>query len=804
MLKNYFKIAFRNFERNKVYSLTNIFGLAVGIAVCLLIFLFVSYQRHFDSFHENNIYRLCEVQQKDGYESSREVAQTMFPMASTLKAEFSEIKNVVQIISWERVPLKSEGKAPVMGTLYGTNESFLSVFNFRLLSGNAALALKEPNSIVLTQETAHRLFGEQNAMGKIVTHLGRDTVHYVVTGILENVPNQSHLQFDALYSMNTEERPYWMNDWHANWVFTYLQLQKGSDTKKLETKFTAYLHKYLPANKTATYHLFLQPIQDIHLGSVEIRDDFLNWQKFDGSYIKLLIAIALFVLAIAIINYINLTTARSVTRAKEVGVRKVNGAERYQIVAQFLTEALLFSLFALMVAVMLVQLSFPLLSWLSQQNIQFDFLKDPSILIMALVIALITGLVAGAFPAITLASIKPTNVLKGQLWVNSRSRLRNALVIVQFAVATGLSMATIIAFKQLKYIQLYNVGFNKNDVAVLHVSYTPRHQVVNLMEQIRNTPGVADLTGSLRRLGNSIDQNEVVFESDNKARKLTCATMFVDYNYLNFYNIPLIAGRNLSSAYGADRLGNSYIINETFARQLIAQSSNPRASLNSLVGKPFHYVFQDSIGKIIGIAKDFNFNSLHQKIEPLSITYQYDYYFSELSVRLTHMHTRKILSSIEQKWNRILPNQQFEYYFLNNHLQQLYEADTQTSLFIAVLTVIGLLISCIGLIALAAYNIQIRTKEIGLRKVLGASVISVVGLLSKDFLKLVLTGILIAIPASWYITNKWLENFAYKINIGLWIFIVTGLSALLLAFLTVSYQAIKAAIANPVKSLRTE
>jgi putative ABC transport system permease protein len=776
----------------------------MGICVCLLIFSFVKYERQFDAFQAKNIFRLCEVQQKEGFGGSRLVAQTMFPMASTLKKEFPEVRDVVQIISWERVPLKVGNKPALMGTMLGTSGSFLEVFNFKLLSGSASLALNNPNSVVLTEETAHRLFGDQNAMGKVITHFGRDTINYTVTGILQNVPDQSHLKFDALYSMNTEESPRWMTDWSANWVFTYLQLSKGTDIENLEAKFNAYLNKHISHSKPITYTFFLQPLQEIHLKSVEITDDFLNWQKFDGTYLKLLISIALFVLAIAIINYINLTTAKSVTRAKEVAVRKTNGARQYQIGIQFLTEAVLFSLFALALAVIFVQLSLPLLSWVSERNIQFDFLKNLSDVSLALGIAIITGLVGGAFAALSLASIEPMNVLKGQTWVNSRSRLRNALVIIQFAVATGLTMATIIAVKQLKYIQHYNLGFNKNSVAVIHVSYTPREQVARVMDKIRNTPGVMDVTGSLRRLGNNIDQNAVMFKSGEATHKLTCATMFVDYNYLNFYNIPLIAGRNLSSTFGADRLGNSYIINETLARQLIGQASNPKASLNDLIGKTFYYTFQDSIGTIIGITKDFNFNSLHQKIEPLSITYQYDYYFSELSVRLSNSATHQILSSIEQEWDSVLPNQQFEYHFLNDHLSELYKADTQTSLFMAALTVIGLIVSCLGLIALAAYNIQARTKEIGLRKVLGASVLSIVGLLSKDFTKLVLIGVLIAVPASWYITDNWLQNFAYRVDVSLWLFIVVGIFALLLALVTVSYQAIKAAVANPVKTLRTE
>ncbi len=804
MLRNYFNIAWRNLWKNKFFSLINVVGLAAGIAACLLIFFFIRYEKGFDRFHPAGIYRVVEVQQKEGIDAPQKIARTKFPMGPTLKSEFPEIADFVRIISLEREPLQQPGQEAVMATWGGADASLLRVFNFKLVRGDASTALARPGSIILTEALARQLFGSKNPLGLTVRNRGRDTTDYTVTGILQNMPDQSHLQVDALYSFSTELIAGESADWDNDWMFTYLALDEGADPKALEAKLPGYLQKYMGPEKALRYQLFLQPVRDIHLWSEDITQDLPGMRKFNGDYLPVLAAVALLVLALAIINYINLTTALSISRAREIAVRKTNGAGRVQIAFQFLGEASLLTLIAVVMALALADLFLPLLNIFSGSDIPFRIWSDTSLLLSAVGIALGSGLLAGLIPAASLASIQPVPVLRGRFWTSARSPLRNALVVVQFAIAVALSVASVSAYRQLRFMQRYDVGFNKEEVLVAQVSWTDRNHVEALMNELRAIPGVQGVTGSLRRLGNPIDQGEVIYQDEGRSYQMRASTMYVDYNYIPFYQIELLAGRNISPGYGNDAQGNSYLINESMARKLLELSGHPLAALSSLVGKPFRYDYQDLFGTIIGITRDFNFSSLHHKVEPLCLTYEFDYYFKELSIRIDRRHRPATLALIADKWKNMLPDQQFDYYFLDGYMEQLYKADTKVGQLMAALTVLALLISGLGLIGLASYNTERRTKEIGIRKVLGASVQSIVAMLSGDFIKLVLIAIVIAIPVAWYAVNKWLEDFAYRIQPGWWMFFGAGLLVILLALATVSYQSIKTALMDPVRSLRSE
>ncbi len=814
MIKNYIKIAWRNLWKNKLYSAINIGGLTVGIAICLLALLFVDYEIGFDRFHQKNIYRLCTTQEQEGVATAQQFPQSMFPMGPTLQAEFPEITAYVRIIDSEQLPLRlPEANRPdTWASTYSVDASFLTTFDFKLLNGDPASALEKPGSIVLTEKLAKQLFGTKSPLGELVRHDGSyyadpDTTDYVVTGILQDIPHQSHLQFDALVSLSTLEMPGLMENWSGNWVYTYLQLEGGTDVTALETKFPAYLQKYMGVDKASRHGLLLQPLSDLHLRSAAISRDALNAQKFNNIYLVLLVAVAFFVLALAIINYVNLTTARSLMRAKEVGVRKTNGAGRLQIAVQFLGETLVFSLLALGGAFVLVQLALPVVNEFSQRNLQFNVIKEPRWLLIGGAIAIVSGFLAGFFPAVLMARIRPAAVLKGRWWTSYRSPLRNALVITQFTIAIGLSMATLLAFQQLQFIQHYDVGFNKDEVMVARVRpiQGARNRIETLMGKFREIPGVSEVTGALRRLGNDVDQNGLVFHDAGAApQQLASATMFVDYNYIPFYDVQLLAGRNLSPEFGQDRLGDAYIINETLARKLLEHTPNPQASLESLIGESLRYQWKDTLGSIVGIVRDFNFSSLHHSIEPLCLTYQYEYYFRELSIRVDRSRLNTVLPQIERHWNDLLPNQQLEYYFLDEQLDQLYKTDTVVGTLMAALAVLAIVISCMGLIGLAVYSTERRAKEIGIRKVLGATVSAITVLLASDFVKLVLVAIAIATPIAWWAMNRWLGDFAYRIDIQWWMFAVAGLAAVVIALLTVSFQAIKAAVANPVESLRDE
>jgi putative ABC transport system permease protein len=803
MFKNHLKTALRTFLRDRIYAGINVVSLTIGITVCLLILLFVLYERNFDRTYDQHIYRLG-VERTEGGIPHR-IAQSMFPMGPTLKNEFAEIEDYTQIVGWENVPLRHEDRPASMGVLFGAGPSFLTMFDFNMLNGDAATALVNPNSIVLTRRMAMRLFGNPSPMGKRVVHQGRDTVEYTVTGIIENITPQSHLQFDAVYSQSTEERPGWMENWSASWAFTYLKLADHTQAAALERKLPAYLKKYLNTETISQYNLFLQSVHDIHLGSTETGRDLLNGQKFDGTYVQLLAVVALFIFALAIINYINLSTARSFTRAKEVGIRKTGGASTFQIATQFLWESTLVSLLALAVSFTLVQVLLPYINEASGRSLRLQDADPAALVAFSLGVVLFGGIGAGIVPALQLSRLNPIKVLKGNIWTNTGSPLRHMLVVVQFTVAIGLCMVVLAGYQQFKFISNYKLGFNSNAVIVIPVSSTDRQVEETLIHQLRQVAGVKEVTGALRRLGNPVDRNDFIYQNNDGYIKMNCATMFVDYNYLSFYNIEFLAGRNLTSLSGNDRRGRSYVINETLAKTLIVNSSNPQAPVSSMVGKRYRHEYDDSLGTIVGIVRDFNFNSLHEPIQPVSIQYLREYFFTDLSVRLESSHEpRQTLAKIEGVWHQFLPDQPLQYHFLDEHLEQLYRADQQMGWFVACFTALALLISCMGLIGLAAFSTARRSKEIGIRKVLGATVASIISRLSMDFIKPVAKSILIAIPVAWYIIDQWLMEFAYRAEVPWWIYLLAAGTATGIALATVSWQTLKAAAANPVKSLRAE
>lgn len=804
MFRNYLKVLIRNAIRHTGFTLINLISLVVGMTVCMQVFVFVRYEKGFDRMYTKNIYRLFELRQEPGDASPKKIAPTVFPAGPALKAAFPQVKEYTRIISGDKVPLQAAGKSSVMGTMMGVDASFLQVFNLGLLKGDPYSALKEPRSIVLTKNLSNSLFGEEDPIGKMVRHEGRDTTDYFVTGLLPDVPTQSHLQFDALYSISTYTGLDTVNDWNMNWIFTYLELQDGTPIADFGEKLQGFLRMHTSGDNTISRSLLLQPVSDIHLYSGDVYGDVLNTRKFDGGYIAPLISIALFVLLLAIINYINLSTARSFTRAKEVAVRKTIGAGRVEIFIQFLLETVLFSVIALLLSIWLMMLSLPFFSRLSSRAFTFHPWQQPLLLLSFLGITVITGIVSGIFPALSLARVLPVKALKGKLWTGSYSPLRNGLVIVQFSTSIALTMVTLSMFRQLKFIRQYDTGFNKEAVIVVPVSYMEKQLEETMMQQIKQIPGVQDVTGSLRRLGSSsIDRNHIIFGSGTGNRELVCANMFVDFNYCSFYRISFIAGRDLSPRFGADRERQSFVINESLARELLVSSASAE-NFSGLIGKRIRYVFDDQFGEIVGIVRDFNFSSLHQRVEPLCITYQNDYYYSDLSVRLDLRRAGEALAKLQQVWKVFLPDQQFSYYFLDQQLENLYSSDIQTSRYVALFTSLAFVVACLGIIGMAAFNIERRVKEIGVRKVLGATVMNIVVLLSKDFLKLVFVSILIAFPVAWLFTNRWMQNFAYRANLSWWLFAVSGLAAMCVAQLTISFQAIKAAITNPVKSLKAE
>jgi putative ABC transport system permease protein len=804
MFKNYFKTSFRNLWKNKVFSAINIAGLAIGMAACILILLFVLYEKRFDGMHSKNIYRLDEVQKFPGMVAPQNVALSMFPMGPTLRSEFPEVANFTRVRRTEKFDLTIRDTKIFLPSAYFVDSTFLQMFDFKLLKGDRTSVLQQPNSILLTEETAVKLFGNEDPIGKTVTHYIGDTTLYTVKGILADVPKNSHLQFDALMSLSTRYGPDNMENWGGNWLVTYLQLIPGANIAAMEKKFPDYLKKHMTENdRWKFYELFLQPLNEIHSGSTQITHDYINFQKFDSRYTSLFTLIAIIVLAIAAINFMNLSTAKSNERAKEVGIRKAIGAQRSQLTAQFLGESVLLTCMALVLALVLVKLSLPYVSALSNRALQFSVLyKEAGMLAGGLAGALGVGLIAGIYPALFLSSFNAIKVLKGaRLMGGNKINLRNVLVTIQFTSAIFLIIATVFALRQLRFMETMNPGFSRDQVMIIPLDQVTSPKYDALKTELLASTRITNVSGAQQRLGNNLHQTGVTFHGDGPARDLASSQIIVDPDYLSLYNIQLVAGRNFSHDYASEN-AKAYIINESLARELLKET--PKATMESLVGKRFGFGGMDSAGYIIGIAKDFNFNSLHHKIETLCMLNQKDWGYSEMSVKIKGGQSSAAIAQVSATWKKLFPDHPFEYTFLDEHFDTLYKADAQVSRVVGILAVLAIIISCLGLFGLASYSAERRVKEIGIRKVLGASVQSITTLLSKDFIRLVIIANIIAWPLAWLVMHRWLQDFAYRISLSWMVFLLAGSVAILVAILTISFHAIKTAMANPVKALRSE
>jgi putative ABC transport system permease protein len=618
---------------------------------------------------------------------------------------------------------------------------------------------------------------------------------------MKDAPENSHLQFDGLASFNTIAGPQSMENWGGNWLVTYLELENGTNIAGLEKKFPAYLKKYMAENEGwKFYELFLQPLSKVHDSSADITHDYVNYKKFDKRYTYIFSVIAIIILVIACINFMNLSTARSAERAKEVGIRKTIGAERFQLTRQFLGESVLLSVIALIIAIVIVKLSLPAISSLSQRDLDLPLGNLP-LLLMILGATVIVGLFAGLYPAGYLSSFKPIRVLKGAIQTGkSKSTLRNFLVIGQFTGAVLLIIGTVFAVRQLRYMQTKDPGFNRDQVMIIPLNRVTSVKYASLKQELQGNTLISSVSASQQRLGNNLHQSGMRFHGKGPVRELTSSQVVVDPDYLTLYKIPVIAGRNFTNDVSDN--GRAYIVNESMAKELL--KDDPKASYETLIGKNYGFGGMDSTGFIAGVASDFNFNSLHHKIETLSIFCQKDWGYSEVSVRISGSKAKEAIDHIGSSWKKVNPDQPFEYSFLDEHFAEMYTADRAVSKVVGILAGLAILISCLGLFGLASYSAERRIKEIGIRKVLGASVPNITAMLSKGFMRLVLVSNLIAWPFAWFAVNRWLQDFAYRIPVSLWVFAAAGGIALFIALVTISFQAIRAALANPVKSLRTE
>ncbi len=798
MLRSYFKITFRNLIRHKGYAALNIAGFAVGIAVCIVILLFVRYEKSFDNFQPDNLYRLNEVQTFPGMLASQKVALSMYPMGPTLKDEFPEIKNFTRISRFSQYMIQYGEKKVYMNQSFLVDSTFLRMFNFKILEGNRETALMNPNSAVLTKSTALKIFGDEDPMGKTIIYYGSDTLNFKVTGILQDVPRNSQMQFDALYSFSSIYYP-GINNWDNNWLDTYFELQPHADVAALEKKFPAYLKEHMASGDTWKYfRLFLVPYKNVHGGTADIGLDYINYHKFDERYTDLFFVLALIILLIACINFMNLSTARSTERAREVGVRKSIGSYRWQLAVQFITESVILSLIALLFAVILVYLILPYVNRLSDRDLHFVLFNNVWLAVTIIGGTALIGIFSGIYPAVYLSSFQPAKVLKSSKQSGkSHSTLRNILVVIQFSSAICLMINAVFASKQLNFMMTKDPGFDRQNIVDIPLDRNSGKSIDVIKQELLKNSLISGVTAAQDILGSHLDQSGVEFNGDGPKRNLAATRLIVDPDYLRLYKIPVLYGRDFSNAPSAG--GREYIINETLAKELL--SDEPKVAMSSLIGDQFGF---DSLGTIIGIAKDFNFNSLHNKIETLFLYNDTRDGFSHLSVKINGNKTAESLSYIRSVWNSVYPDQPFQYQFLDDHFNEVYQSDSQVSQIVGILTILAFIISCLGLFGLASHSAERRIKEVGIRKVMGASVQNIVTMLSKDFIKYVLVAAVITMPLAWLIVRQWLRSYAYHIPISFWIFLFAVIVAIIIALVTTSYQAMKAASANPVKSLRNE
>ncbi len=805
MMLNYFKIAFRSLRRNKGFSAINMLGLSIGLATCMVIMVFIFHELSFDRYNTkaDQIVRVVFIGAVQGEKMIE--PHVMPPVAQTLKADFPEVEEATRLrnagsplVSYGGKTFREDGFAYV-------DSNFFDVFTLPVISGNPKKALALPQSVVITKETAKKYFGNEDPLGKII-EIKSWNKSFTVTGIIEEVPQASHFHFSFFASMTGLEEAK-QNSWMSSEFFTYLVLPEGYNHKKLEAKMPGVIDKYLGPQmqegmgmtlqefraKGNDLGLYLQRLTDIHLYS-DLAGDLSPGG--DIRYVYIFGAIALFMLLIACINFMNLSTAGASRRAKEVGIRKVIGSGKKQLIWQFLAESVVLSFFSLIIAIVLVQLFFPVFNQLAGKNLGLSVFKNPVLIAGLFFLVLITGLSAGSYPAFFLSSFKPVAVLKGKFTAGKNAfLLRSGLVVFQFFISIVLIISTTVVHKQLNYIQDKKLGYDKEQVLVIPDTWMLGEKENLFRQQILADSRVvnASISGYVPA-GPGNNNNFFLYDTDIASQVKTLRYQ-VDPQYIPTLGIEISAGRNFNPSMPTD--SNAIIVNEAtvnaFGWKQDAIGKTLKTNLNN--GQQLTY-------QVIGVVKDFHFKSLHEKISPLVITMGEN--SGNIIAKIKTTEIPGLLTQIKNKWAAFGPEAPFSYSFLNERFRKTYEVEQNTGKLLGIFAGLTIFVACMGLFGLAMFTAQQRTKEIGIRKVLGASVSNIVTLLSKDFIKLVMIAFIIAAPIAWYLMNKWLQDFAYRTDIGAWVFAAAAGLSILIAFFTISIQSIQSALANPVKSLRTE
>ena len=812
MIKNYFKIAWRNLLKNKIFSLINIAGLASGLACFILIALYVVDEMSYDKYNEkaSRIYRVNSDIVFGG--NKMHMAVTADPMGAALKKDYPQVEEYVRFYASSGAKLIKKGNIFINEPNVAHADSTLfDVFTLPAISGDTKNALNEPNTVVITESTAKKYFDVADAVGKTIETNDNNSTLYKVTAVIKDIPQHSHFNYDFIFSMdnvNYDWGQYTSHNFH-----TYLLLKKGTDYRVFEKNFSQYIDKYvipfvqqyMKINSVAEMEkagnklqYSLMPLTDIHLRSDRVAELSVNGSR---QYVYIFSAVALFVLLLACVNFMNLSTARSAGRAKEVGIRKVLGTEKKSLITQFLTESILMAVISLLIAIGIVWAGLSYFNNLSGKNFAITDLLKPDYIVFLLLLPLAVGFMAGIYPAFYLSSFKPVSVLKGKINAGfTKNNLRNVLVVFQFATSIMLIVCTIIVYRQLNFIQTKKLGFNKDQVLVVNNTYALGKNATAFKNEITKLAGVnsATFAGFLPVSNSSRSNNsyskETVMDAENS---LSTQVWVIDYDYVKTLGMEMLSGRNFSKQYGSD--SSAIIINETAARFLGYDNPIGKKLYTNFDGSPTTNLVAFTI---IGVVKNFHYESLKQTVAPL--LFRLGDRTGATAFKISTSNVQGLVKNIEDKWKTMASGMSFSYQFLDESFNIIYRQEQRTAKLGLTFAVIAILIACLGLFGLATYIAEQRIKEIGVRKVLGATVSNITSMLSKDFLKLVLLSAIIAFPVAWWAMHKWLQDFAFRVNISWWVFVLSGVIALLIALLTVSSQAIKAALSNPVKSLRSE
>jgi putative ABC transport system permease protein len=802
MIRNYIKTAYRSLLKNKGFTVLNVLGLSVGLATCLLIVFYVVDELSFDKYNTkaDRIYRLTTEAKLNGNEGVYATSEVNWK--NILQTRFPEVEKVARLVDKNGLFLSPQkfyvkkGNGDILEkNIVFTESSLFDVFTLPMVDGSPFTALDEPNTAVITESTAKKYFNKVNVVGQILTI--NDSSIYKITGVIKDIPAQSHFNYDFFLSFSSRPESK-SNSWGYAGLHNYVLLKPGTNVKKLEKAITNIDIKssYNPSTWTTGdnyLRMTLKPLLDIHLRDADSQYPLAKGGNIQYVYIFSLVAI--FILLIACVNFMNLSTARSANRAKEVGVRKVLGSARKYLIAQFLTESVIVTLTSAIIAVFLVLLLLPVFSQTADKQLAITPHTLVWLLPSLLIIVLVVGFLAGSYPALYLSAFQPIEVLKGKIAKGFKAGfLRSFLVIFQFSISIFLIIGTLVIYNQLNYIHNKSLGFDRNQVLVIKNTNALGNQVKILKNELKQLPGVVNATMSSYQPTGDEDLKTGLFPHQKIDIKEDILTEFwsVDEDYINTMGLKLTDGRNFSKDMSSDT--SALIVNEAFARKF-----GQKDPLNKDV---YRYSYGLQQYHIIGVVKDFNFASLKDNITPLAMVYDTDN--GAISVKLKTASLTDLMSQIKDRWKGLSPNQPFTYSFMDEDFDATYRVEERFGTMFISFSTLAIVIACLGLFGLAAYSAEQRNKEIGIRKVLGASISGIVGMLSLDFIKLVLISILIATPIAWWAMNKWLQDFAFRVTIQWYILALAGVIAIFIAFITISFQSIRAALANPVDSLRSE